>query len=78
MKISDLKKRIKIEREKLKERLVEIDYYMPGHQFTFFENPKETTEQEKKEIATEKIRLQKEIRWLHKCLGMCSNRNYFN
>ena len=75
--VSRLKKKISEERNKVKERLITIDRYMPGHQFTFFETIGQVTKEQEEKLAQEKEKLLNEIRWLHKCLGMCSNRNYF-
>lgn len=76
-KVSDLKDKIKEERKKLKERLSQTDKFMPGHQFSFFETVQEISKQEQIELNNEKARLLNEIRWLHKCLGMCTSRDYF-
>ena len=75
--ISDLKKKISEEREKLKQEIVKLDVMLPGHQFSIFENPTEVTEKERIEVERKKKQLEQQVRWLHKCLGMCSNRNYF-
>ena len=75
--VSDLKKKISEERNKLKDQLVQIDKYMPGHQFTLFEILEKKSPEEQREMEMEKERLLVQIRWMHKCLGMCSNRNYF-
>ena len=75
--VSKLKQKISEERNKLKARVIALDANMPGHQFSLFENPQEVTEQQQIEISREQQWLEGEIRWLHKCLGMCSNRDYF-
>ena len=75
--VSELKSRISEERKKLKTKLEELDSYIPGHQFAIFETSEEIAKKEQDEITKEKSRLEKEIRWLHKCLGMCANRDYF-
>lgn len=75
--VSKLKKKISEEREKLKQELRNLDYHMPGHQFSIFETEEEVSEEERKELEYKKIELKDQIRWLHKCLGMCSNKDYF-
>ena len=75
--VSKLKKKISEERNKLKERQMALDVNMPGHQFSLFEIPQEVSEQQQIEISREQLWLEGEIKWLHKCLGMCSNRDYF-
>ena len=75
--VAKLKTMISDERNKLKARLVELDVNMPGHQFSLFETPREVSEQEQEEIARQQQLIEEEVKWLHKCLGMCSNTNYF-
>ena len=75
--VSQLKKKISEERNNIKARLIRTDSYLPGHQFTFFETISEISKEQEAKLAQEKTRLLEEIRWLHKCLGMCSNRDYF-
>ena len=75
--VSDLKKKIKEERNKIKEEITKIDRYMPGHQLTLFETIEDITEEEQKEIERKKQEYEAELHWLHKCLGMCSNKDYF-
>ena len=75
--VSQLKKKISEERNKIKEELLKIDRYMPGHQMTIFETTEEITEEEQKEIEKKKLEYEAELHWLHKCLGMCSNKKYF-
>ena len=57
--------------------MVKIDRYMPGHQMTIFETIEEVTEEEQKEFEKIKKEYEVQIHWLHKCLGMCCDRNYF-
>lgn len=75
--VSDLKKKISVERNKLKDEMVSLDRFMPGHQFTLFEDTECISEEEKREVALKITSLKDEIHWLHKCLGMCSSRTYF-
>ena len=75
--VGKLKKAISEERKALKERLAELDVYTVGHQFSFFEEATEVSEREKLEVKKEIDALKENIHWLHKCLGMCSNRDYF-
>jgi hypothetical protein len=76
--VSKLKQKISEERNRLKDKCDKLDANMPGHQFGFFETPQEVTSLQQEEIECAQKWLQEEIRWLHKCLGICSNRNYFN
>jgi len=75
--VSSLKKKISEERERLKQQLLELDESMPGHQMTFFEVVKEVTTAEQTIKSKQIANLEFEVRWLHKCLGICSNRLYF-
>lgn len=76
-KVSKLKEIITEERKKLQVELKQADPYMVGHQFTIFENVKEVSPEEQLEILRHNEELKKEIHWLHKCLGICSNKDYF-
>lgn len=75
--VSDLKKKISEERNKLKNEVISLDKYLPGHQFTLFENVEDLTEDEKRKVDARIAELNIDIRFLHKCLGMCSNQEYF-
>ena len=76
-KISTLKKMISEKRDAIKKAIIENDKFMPGHQFTFFENSEEISDEERNEVLEQNKRLKEEAHWLHKCLGMSCNRNYF-
>lgn len=76
--VSDLTQKISEERDKLKEKLAMMDANMPGHQISLFEVPQEVNDYQQQEIAREQMWLKQEIDWLHKCLGICKNRDYFN
>lgn len=75
--VSDLMKQISEQRNTLKARMMALDTNMPGHQFSLFETPQDVSEEKQEEIAKEQMWLEQEIAWLHKCLGMCKNRDYF-
>lgn len=75
--VSSLTKKISEQRQKLQARVLALDTNMPGHQFSLFETPQEVTPEKQDEIAKEQMWLVQEIAWLHKCLGMCKNRDYF-
>lgn len=75
--VSNLMKKISEQRNNLKARVMALDTNMPGHQFSLFETPHDVSEEKQDEIAKEQMWLQEEIDWLHKCLGMCKNRDYF-
>lgn len=75
--VSDLMKKISEQRNNLKARMLALDTNMPGHQFSLFETPQTVSQEKQEEIAKEQMWLSQEIEWLHKCLGMCKNRDYF-
>ena len=75
--ITSLTKKISDRRQELKARMLALDANMPGHQFSLFETPQNVSEEKQEEIAKEQMWLKQEIEWLHKCLGMCKNRDYF-
>lgn len=75
--VGKLKESICDERNKLKTRLERIDTFIPGHQFSMFETPKDVTRDDQQEKVNEKARIENELKWLHKCLGMCVNKEYF-
>ena len=76
--VSELKEKISEERNLKKERLAKIESYLPEHQMTLFPELGELSKDEISELEKEYYRLDHEIHWLHKCLGICSNRNYFS
>ena len=75
--VTSLKERIVKERNKLKEELVKLDLGTVGHQLSIFEMVDERTEEEKKKHEAKVEKLKEEIHWLHKCLGICKNSDYF-
>ncbi|MBQ8043562.1 MAG: hypothetical protein IJ272_05375 [Clostridia bacterium] len=75
--ISSLIEKIKEQRDGLQARVLALDTHMPGHQFSLFEKPQDVTPEQQDEIAKEQMWLEQEIKWLHKCMGMCKNRDYF-
>ena len=78
LKVSDLISTIKRERDKKKRTLEDLEKKVGNYQIPMFENyvglSKEHTEQIKKQCQI----LEEEVRWLHKCLGICNNEDYFN
>ncbi len=75
--VASLKERIVKERNKLKAKLVKLDAGSVGHQISIFEMIDERTEEQKKRDAAKVDRIKEEIHWLHKCLGICKNTDYF-
>lgn len=75
--VTSLKERIVKERNKLKAELVKIDTNSQGHQISIFDMLDERTEEQKKRDALKVAKLKEEIHWLHKCLGICKNTDYF-
>jgi hypothetical protein len=76
--VSTLTEKIKEERQKLQEKYQVLDVSMPGHQFSLFETIQEVSQEAQDRIAVEQMLIKQEIDWLHKCLGICKNRDYFN
>lgn len=75
--VGELKKKISNERNKLKKQLVDLDIFAEGHQYSLFEDVVNLTPEKEKEMNIHLEKLNDEIHWLHKCLGMCSSRTYF-
>lgn len=75
--VGELKNTISQERNHLKNVLKDMDKYTPSYQLSLFETYEQPSKRELELIEKEQLRLQEEIRWLHKCLGICSNRQYF-
>lgn len=76
-KISDLKKKISEDRQTLKDVYDSSALFFPGYQLTVFDVDVDIGDKERKELEMQRILIQKEIRWLHKCLGICHNKDYF-
>ena len=76
-KISDLKKKIAENRQKLKAVYDSSAPFFPGYQLTIFDVGVDIGDKERKELEMQRLLIQKEIRWLHKCLGICHNKDYF-
>lgn len=76
-KISDLKKAITNERKKLQDISASFDKLLPGYQLSMFENLDSITDEQREYIRVQKILLDEEVHWLHKCLGICHNKEYF-
>jgi len=75
--VDELKQRISKKRNKLKSQLVELDEGENGHQISVFEILEPISEREKEERTKKIADLNEEIHWLHKCLGICKNKDYF-
>lgn len=76
--VDELKQRISRTRNTLKIRLSELDPEADGHQLSMFEVLEEISEPERENRKKAIAELKDEIHWLHKCLGICKNRDYFN
>lgn len=76
-KVSELKAKITKERKKLQDINNGFDKFLPGYQMSVFEETDATTEEQRKFIRAQKVLIEEEIHWLHKCLGICHNREYF-
>lgn len=68
---------IREERNRLTARVEQINSNLPGHQMSLFEASTELTLEQERALIEEKRKLEEEIRWLHKCLGIALNPNYF-
>ena len=75
--VTSLKERIFKERNKLKKELVKIDTESTGHQLSIYEMMDERTDEENKKHVAKVEKFKEEIHWLHKCLGICKNADYF-
>lgn len=76
--VSDLKKILQGKYQEYNERLSIADTNLAGHQFTFNDIcVAESSEEEMKESAETKEAMEKEKRWIHKCMGICCNKQYF-
>lgn len=75
--VSELKAKITEVRKELQDINVALDKFLPGYQMSLFENTDAITEEQRKFIKAQKALLNEEIHWLHKCLGICHNREYF-
>lgn len=75
--VGELKRKISEEREMLKRVLKDTQLYSYNYQLTIFDTV-ETIENERlHQIQLQRDKIKEEVDWLHKCLGICSNRNYF-
>lgn len=75
--ISELKERINAERKRLKSDCDIISGLLPGYQLNLFEEGVYVTLEELEQMQLQKKVLDEEIHWLHKCLGICHNKEYF-
>ena len=81
--VSEIKNNLCWEREALKKQKNELEFELPNYQFSLEDYvqgiPKnQRTAEEEKLIEDTKKMLDDEIHWLHKCLGMVKNTEYFN
>lgn len=76
--VGQLKKEISAQRNTLKAARANLDPYLPGYQFSFDDLDREKEpEYVEKLLEEEAKRIDAEIRWLQKALGICSNLDYF-
>ena len=76
-KISQLNRKIADNRQKLKTIYNEGTRLLPGYQLAIFDVGVDIDEKEKEEIKRQRDMIDQEIKWLHKCLGICHNKEYF-
>lgn len=76
-KVSDLKEMLVKERKKLKDISDSFDKCLPGYQLSLFKDPDAMTEEQSEFIKAQKDLIDEKIHWLHKCLGICHNKEYF-
>lgn len=77
LKVSDLKKQIANERKKLQEISSFLAKFLPGKQGQLAEENVTVTADQLNYLKTQKFIVDEEIHWLHKCLGICHNKEYF-
>lgn len=75
--IIDLKRKIAQERKELQGICQSMNKYFPGYQLNFDDNDNEMSEENVRRIRSQKCLLEEKIHWLHKCLGICHNKEYF-
>lgn len=76
-KIRELKKLISQTRKKIQRIIADMEKFFPGYQLNVFESTPEIDIKDFEVLEREKDRLKGELKWLHKCLGICHNKEYF-
>ena len=76
-KVAQLKKKFADNRQKLKEIYKSGDAFFPGYQLSIFDTYVDIDDRVKEELKFQREMLDQEIKWLHKCLGICHNKEYF-
>ena len=76
-KVSTLKRLISQRRKRIKNIIEDMDKVLPGYQLNFFETVTDLSETDSQIVEVERENLRSELKWLHKCLGICHNKDYF-
>lgn len=76
-KVSELKNMLTKERKKLQYISRSFDKFLPAYQLSLFESSDSVTDEQIRFIKVQKDLIDKKIHWLHKCLGICYNNEYF-
>ena len=75
--VGTLVKKISSKRNKLLEEYKSLEKYINGYQLSLFEDVAKNDELSFCEAKQNREKLEQEIKWLHKCLGICMNPAYF-
>lgn len=77
--VSELKREISFKREELLTLIHQVEPALEGYQFTFEDilDKDNISCNMQKELENNIKNWQEELRWLHKCLGICVNMDYF-
>lgn len=75
--IGELRKKISQKRTSLKEISNDISKLLPNYQMSLFEEQEDVSKERSEKLQIQKNIIEEEISWLHKALGICSNKDYF-
>lgn len=75
--IKELKQRLANRRNGYKKTIEDMKGFLPGTQLSMFDEAPEFTTYDIRAIECAIEQLSEEVHWLHKCLGICHNKEYF-
>lgn len=75
--LGELKKIITEKREEIKGMIENCNTQLEGYQFSLFIPVKDVSDSMKNYMADAKENMEKDLKWLHKCLGICCSKDYF-
>ena len=78
LKVSSLTAAIMKERKRKKQILDDLNKKVGDYQIPMFENYVPLSKEHEAQVKKQSQILEDEIHWLHKCLGICHNEDYFN